>query len=66
MSGTVLRCRFAYLTNNLLGAEYGKKPNLTEASEEHPMVYARFVRYVALRELVRRSSLAIGQSPVVY
>ena len=45
-------------------AEHGKKVDLTEAAEEHPAVYGMFVRYVALRELVRRSSLAMGQTPV--
>jgi hypothetical protein len=45
-------------------ARNGRKPNLTEASETHPQVYGKFVRYVALRELVRRSSLAIGHTPV--
>lgn len=45
-------------------AEYGRKPDLTEASETNPIVYGRFVRYVALRELVRRSSLVIGSTPV--
>lgn len=49
-----------------LCAEFGRKPDLTEASEAHPIMYGRFVRYVAVRELVRRSSLAIGQSPVVW
>ena len=44
--------------------KYGRKPDLTEASETHPLVYGRFARYVALRELVRRSSLAIGSTPV--
>ena len=45
-------------------AEFGRKPDLTEASETHPLVYGRFVRYVALRELVRTSSLLAGQTPV--
>jgi hypothetical protein len=44
--------------------KFGRKPDLTEASELSPLVYGRFVRYVALRELVRTSSLLIGQTPV--
>ncbi len=44
--------------------KFGRKPDLTEASETHPLVYGRFVRYVALRELVRTSSLMIGSTPV--
>jgi hypothetical protein len=44
--------------------KFGRKPDLTEASETHPLVYGRFVRYVALRELVRTSSLLIGSTPV--
>jgi hypothetical protein len=44
-------------------AKQGRKPDLTETSESHPAVYAAFVRYVALRDLVRRSSLALGESP---
>ncbi len=32
--------------------KYGGKPDLTETSESHPHVYGRFVRYVALMELV--------------
>ena len=47
-------------------AEFGKKADLTEASETHPLVYGRFVRYVALRELVRRSSVVLGSSPVTW
>ena len=43
--------------------KYGRKPDLTETSESHPHVYGRFVRYVALRELVRQSSLKLGESP---
>eukprot|EP00890_Picochlorum_soloecismus_P001671 jgi/Picsp_1/2504/NSC_00735-R1_---NA--- len=43
--------------------KYGGKPDLTETSESHPHVYGRFVRYVALRELVRESSLKLGESP---
>ena len=45
---------------------YGKKPDLTETSETHPHVYGTFARYVALRELVRQSSLKIGSSPAFY
>ncbi len=44
-------------------AKEGRKPDLTETSESHPAVYAAFVRYVALRDLVRRSSLALGELP---
>jgi len=46
--------------------KFGKKPDLSEASETHPLVYGRFVRYVALRELVRTSSLLIGSTPVTW
>jgi len=48
------------LTGWMSGYEtkYGRKPDLTEASETHPTIYALFVRYVALRDLVRRSSVA--------
>lgn len=46
--------------------KFGRKPDLTEASETHPLVYGRFVRYVALRELVRTSSLLIGSTPVTW
>lgn len=38
--------------------KYGTKPDLTETSESHPQVYGRFVRFVALREIVRQSTLA--------
>jgi hypothetical protein len=61
---TASRSRLAHTLAPLLCAEHGRKPNLTETSETHPYVYAKFARYVALRELVRRSSLAIGESPV--
>jgi hypothetical protein len=47
-------------------AKYGKKPDLTETSESHPHVYGKFVRYVALRELVRQSSVKMGSSPVFW
>lgn len=49
---------------DLYETRYGKKPDLTETSETHPHVYGTFARYVALRELVRQSSLKIGFSPV--
>ncbi len=54
------------LTNWMKAYEkkYGKKPDLTETSESHPHVYGRFVRFVAYKELVRRTSLKLGQSPV--
>lgn len=45
---------------------YGRKPDLTETSESHPHVYGTFARYVALRELVRQSSLKIGFSPAAW
>jgi hypothetical protein len=32
---------------------HGERPNLEETSSTHPDVYAKFVRYVALREYVR-------------
>jgi hypothetical protein len=47
-------------------AKYGRKPDLTETSETMPSVYGRFVRYVALRDLVRRSSVEMGRTPVVW
>lgn len=46
--------------------ETGRKPDLTETSETMPKVYGRFVRYVALRDLVRRSSIRMGTTPVVW
>jgi len=47
-------------------AETGSKPDLTETSETMPTIYGRFVRYVTLRDLVRRSSLQMGTTPVVW
>jgi hypothetical protein len=35
-------------------AAHGRKADLSETAESNPDVYARFVRYVALRELVRK------------
>jgi hypothetical protein len=46
--------------------KHGRKPDLTETSETMPNVYGKFVRYVALRDLVRRSSLSIGKTPVTW
>lgn len=46
--------------------KYGRKPDLTETSESHPNVYGKFVRYVALREIVRQSSMRIGSSPAIW
>lgn len=46
--------------------KHGRKPDLTETSESHPHVYGRFVRYVALREIVRQSSMRIGSSPAIW
>ena len=46
--------------------KFGRKPDLTETSETNPVVYGRFVRYVALRDLVRRSSIETGGTPVVW
>ena len=51
---------------DLYESKFGRKPDLTETSETHPQVYGRFVRYVALRDLVRRSSLETGKTPVVW
>lgn len=52
-----LRSRLTGWMNNYEN-KYGRMPDLTEASETHPAIYALFVRYVALRDLVRRSSVA--------
>ena len=35
-------------------AEHGRKPGMAEAQEHSPQIYTTFVRYVALRELVRQ------------
>ena len=51
---------------NAYESRYGRKPNLTETSETHPFIYGKFVRYVALRDLVRRSSTALGESPATW
>lgn len=51
---------------DLYESKHGKKPDLTETSESHPHVYGTFARYVALRELVRQSSLKIGFSPAAW
>ena len=51
---------------NAYDARYNRKPDLTETSETHPQIYGKFVRYVALRELVRRSSIELGESPVTW
>ncbi len=46
--------------------ETGRQPDLTETSESIPEVYGRFVRYVALRDLVRRWSIQMGTTPVIW
>ncbi len=51
---------------NAYELETGRQPDLTETSESIPEVYGRFVRYVALRDLVRRSSVRMGATPVVW
>lgn len=51
---------------DLYEEKHGKKPDLTETSESHPHIYGKFARYVALRELVRQSSLKIGFSPAAW
>ena len=51
---------------NAYELETGRKPDLTETSESIPEVYGRFVRFVALRDLVRRSSVRMGTTPVVW
>ncbi len=51
---------------NAYELETGRQPDLTETSESIPEVYGRFVRFVALRDLVRRSSVRMGTTPVVW
>jgi hypothetical protein len=48
------------------GAEYKCKPDMMETSKSEPAVYAKFVRFVALRQLLRQDEIDRLQSVVTW